>query len=114
LVNVEKWYSTRMAEFLTTLKTTTDVFGNPILDNTLVPYVTEISQATHEHNPMPLVIFGGKNLGVKGGQFLSFPGRPYADFLLTLAQALGVTVADLQGQPLLTSPHTTVLAGILG
>jgi hypothetical protein len=114
LVNVEKWYNTRMAEFLNTLKSTMDVFGNPLLDNTLIPYVTEVSQATHEHDPMPLIIFGGKNLGVKGGQFLTFKGRGYADYLITLAQALGVTLADLAGQPLLNSPHTTALAGVLG
>lgn len=114
LVNVEKWYNTRMSEFLNTLKSTVDVFNNPILDNTLVPYVTEVSQATHEHDPMPLVIFGGKNLGLKGGQFLAFKGRPYADFLLTLAQAFGVAVADLQGQPLLNAPRMGVLQGVLG
>jgi hypothetical protein len=114
LVNVEKWYNTRMSEFLNTLKSTVDVFGNPLLDNTLIPYVTEVSRATHQHNPMPLIIFGGKSLGLKGGQFLTFAGRPYADFLLTLAQAFGVTVADLAGQPLLISPHNGVLAGVLG
>jgi len=113
LVNVENWYNTRMSEFLNTLKTTVDVFGNPLLDNTVIPYVTEVSRATHEWNPMPLVIFGGKNLGFKGGQFLTFSGRPYADFLLTLAQAFGVTVANLTGQPLLTAPRTGVLAGVL-
>jgi hypothetical protein len=103
-----------MAEFLNTLKTTVDVFNNPLLDNTLIPYVTEVSQATHEHYPMPLAIFGGKNLGVKGGQFLTFSKRSYVDYLLTLAQAMGVTVADLAGQPILNSPHSTVLAGVLG
>jgi len=114
LVNVEKWYNTRMSEFLNTLKSTVDVFGNPLLDNTLIPYVTEVARATHEWNPMPLIIFGGKNLGLKGGQFLTFTGRPYADFLLTLAQAFGVTAANLAGQPLLTAPNTGVLAGVLG
>ncbi len=113
LVNVEKWYSARMAEFLTTLKSTVDVYGNALLDNTVVPYLSEISQATHEHNPMPLVIFGGGNQGLSGGQFLTFTGRPYADFLLTLAQAFGVSITDLQGQPLLDAPHTAVLRGVL-
>jgi hypothetical protein len=114
LVNVEKWYNTRMSEFLNTLKSTVDVFGNPLLDNTVIPYVTEVARATHEHDIMPLVLFGGKNLGVKGGQFLQFPNRPYADFLLTIAQAFGVTIANLAGQPLLNSPHTAVLPGVLG
>ncbi len=51
---------------------------------------------------------------MKGGQFLQFPNRAYADFLLTVAQAFGVTIADLAGQPLLNSPHTAVLPGVLG
>jgi hypothetical protein len=114
LVNVEKWYATRMSEFLNTLKATTDVYGNPLLDNTLIPYLSEISRATHEHNPMPVVLFGGAKLGLKGGQFLSFTGRPYVDLLITIAQAFGVTLADLAGQPMLNSPHTVALPGVLG
>jgi Protein of unknown function (DUF1552) len=112
LVNVEIWYNTRMADFLTTLKSTKDVFGNPLLDNTVVPYLTEVSIASHAHNPMPLAIFGGKNLGFKGGQFAAFKGRSYVDFLLTIIAGFGVTTADLAGQPILDSPHTVPLEGI--
>jgi hypothetical protein len=114
LVNVDAWYSARMAEFLTTLKNTQDTFGNPLLDNMVVPYISEVSKAYHAHNQMPLSLFGGKNLGIKGGQFVSFPTTTsYVDYLLTVMAAFGVRIADLQGQPILDSPHGNVLPGVL-
>jgi hypothetical protein len=45
---------------------------------------------------MPLSLFGGKNLGTKGGQFLVFPtSTSYVDYLLTVMAAFGVKIADL-------------------
>ena len=63
---------------------------------------------------MPLTVFGGKNLGWRGGQLAAFNGRSYVDFLLTIMASFGVTNADLAGQPILDSPHTVPLAGIRG
>jgi hypothetical protein len=71
---------------------------------------------------MPLAIFGGKNLGFKGGQYLKFNGRPYNDLWLTIFAAFGITAAELQGltvnnvkgAPMLRSPNQGVLAGVRG
>jgi hypothetical protein len=124
LVNVEIWYNTQLAEFLNTLKVKDiqDPAGGTLLDNTVVPHVTEVCQTTHERNPMPLLIFGGKNLGFKGGQFLKFPGRPYNDYWLTLFAGFGITNAELEnlmvnnvkGAPMLRSPIQGVLPGVRG
>jgi hypothetical protein len=122
LVNAEIWYNQRLAAFLNTLKVKdlADPAGGTLLDNMVVPYVTEVSETVHNHNPMPLVIFGGKNLGIKGGQYLSFKGRPYNDYWLTIFAAFGITSAELQGltvngvkgAPMLRSPNQGVLAGV--
>jgi hypothetical protein len=116
LVEIEVWYNQLTAAFLSSLKTgamATDVFGNTLLDHTLVPYVTEVARATHEWDPVPAVLFGGRSLGVAGGQFLRFDGRPHNDMWLTIAQALGVGVDALAGEKILTGPYDGVLDGVL-
>lgn len=98
LLNVEKWYNKYTAEFIAKLKTTTDVYGNPLLDNTIVPYLTEVARATHDRSPIPFVMFGGKNLGFKHGKFLRFKDRPHNDMWLSIGQALGLPLDQIKGQ----------------
>ncbi len=125
LVNIEIWYNTRTAAFLNKLKATKDPFdpaGGSLLDNMIVPYLTEVAETTHTHNPMSITMFGGKNLGFHGGQFLSFNNRPYNDLWLTILQGFGVTLADLKaiqvngatGATLLKAPYTKALEGVQG
>ena len=125
LVNVETWYMTRLAEFLVKLKTTKDIMdpaGGMLLDNMVVPHVTEVADTTHVHNPMPLTIFGGKNLGFHGGQYLNFPRRAYNDYWLTILAAFNIALTDLQnvmvngakGATMLQAPYTVPLAGVRG
>lgn len=110
LCQVEMWYNRIVSEFLQELKTATDVYGHPLLDQTIVPYVTEVARATHEHSPVPTVVFGGKNLGFKVGQFVQFSQmRPHNDMWLTVAAALGVTMDQLEGEAILRGNHEGVL-----
>ncbi len=66
------------------------VFEDRVLDHTVVPYLTEVGDPSHSRGPKASLIFGGKALGMKGGQFLNFDGnvRPQVDVWLTVAQAL--------------------------
>ncbi len=99
LLNVEKWYSQHTAEFVAKLKTTLDVYGNPLLDNTIVPYITEVSRSDHNYDNLPVMLLGGKNLGLKHGKFLRLAkGRPHNDLWLSIAQAFGVPLDQLKGQ----------------
>lgn len=109
LCQVEMWYNQRVATFLQGLKTATDVYNHPILDRTVVPYVTEVARATHEHSPVPTVVFGGKNLGFQGGRFESLGSRPHNDMWLTVAAALGVSMDQLQGEGVRKGNHTGII-----
>lgn len=113
LCQVEMWYNQRVATFLQGLKTAVDVYNHPLLDQTVVPYVTEVARATHEHSPVPTVVFGGKNLGFQGGRFESLGSgggtRPHNDMWLTVAAALGVSLDQLQGEAILKGAHTGVI-----
>jgi hypothetical protein len=103
----------------------TDIDGNSLLDNTIVVYVTEVSRRwDHDQRNMPLLVFGGKNTGLKGGTFLKISdgplssqtggaatgNRPFNDFWLALAPAFGVDLSALGATKQFTGP----LPGLLG
>jgi hypothetical protein len=86
LAAVQTWYNQKMADILLDWKATTDVYGGNLLANTIIPYVTEVGEATHSWGPMPGYIFGGSALGMKGGQYLN-GNWPMNSFWLSIAQA---------------------------
>lgn len=89
LVNIQTWYNTQMANVINGFKNATDVYGGNLLDYTVMPYVTEVAETTHSREPLPAMIFGGRALGLQGGQFQNFAqGRSQNDMWMTCAQAL--------------------------
>ena len=89
LANVHTWFNARTAEALAALKTTRDIFGEPLLDHTIVPFVTDTADASHARSRLPALLFGGRALGMQGGQFIDYSAgpRPFGDVWLTVAQA---------------------------
>lgn len=129
-VNIEIWYNQRHAEFMNRLKAAKDLVdpnGGSLLDNTIVPYFTEVAEPTHTHGgnqafSMPISIFGGKNLGMKAlGQYVKLSNRPWPDIWLTIAQALGVTIDMLKaltvngkmGAPILNEQNQGVITNLI-
>jgi hypothetical protein len=88
LTRVHTWYNDRMAEMFAEFKTTEDAFGGNLLDQTVIPCVTEVAETTHSRSPTPALIVGGKALGMKGGQFHNFENavRHHNDLWATVAQ----------------------------
>jgi hypothetical protein len=65
--------------------------GGSLLDNTLVPYVTEVARADHTFDDAPFVVFGGPGVRLQGGRLKRYsPRRPVNDLWLACAQALDV------------------------
>jgi hypothetical protein len=86
----DQYYATRVAEFIQLLKNTPDGAGT-LLDNTIVVYLNEVNVgAVHSIENIPLLMFGGKNLGLQRGQFLHFGGRYMNDVWAAVATAMGV------------------------
>jgi hypothetical protein len=121
LNQINQFYSTVTSQMLQEFATTPDIDGNMLLDNTVVVYVTEVARAwDHNQQNMPLIVFGGKNTGVKGGTFLKvsdghLPGqasgntnRPYNDMWLALAAKFGVNWPSLGA----STQYTGALSGI--
>ena len=72
------------------LKNTKDLNGNSLLDHTVVPYMTEVSNFAHgPRTQLPAFVVGGKALGMQHGQFFDFEGnnRHQNDLWLSIAQA---------------------------
>jgi len=88
LYNVETWYFARHAEILKQWKDTVDGFGNPLLDTTIIPFVTETSDYEDHRTNMPEMIFGGRKLGMQLGQYKRGTFT-INSFWGTIAQALG-------------------------
>lgn len=87
----DQYLAERLSEFLTKMAETPDPLAEgSMLDNTIVLYGCGTSK-THVGRNYPLVLAGGKNLGLKHGAFHQFgEERPFNDLLLTLLQQTGV------------------------
>jgi hypothetical protein len=123
LNQINVFYSTLTSQILQEFASTPDVDGNMLLDNTIVVYITEVARAwDHNQQNMPLLVFGGKNTGVKGGTFLKVTGgslaaqgggsgnRPFNDFWLALAPKFGVNWSSLGAKSQYTGPLTGIFA----
>jgi hypothetical protein len=123
---IDKYYCDRTAELLAEMSTTPDIGGGTLLDNTMVVFWSEASNGNaHGAVDMPVLLFGGKFLKMKGGSCLTLgsgsvaanatvnkPPAPYmSDFWVTLAQAWGYTSMTSYGD---ASWNTGPINGIFG
>jgi hypothetical protein len=77
LAEIHRFYAQQTAEALLEFKAQTDVDGGSMLDNTVVVYLSEVARAhDHDFRNVPLLVFGGPNVGIEGGRFLSVSGGP--------------------------------------
>lgn len=103
LNQINTFYSNATAMALQEFVNQPDVDGGKLIDNTIIVYLTEVARAyDHNQQNMPLIVFGGKNTGVKGGTFLKVTGgslpqqtggsgnRPFNDLWLALMPKFGV------------------------
>lgn len=99
---VEAWYSTQLAFLLAELDAIPDIDGGRLLDNTLVVHVKELGRR-HGTDPMTYVLAGGPDV-LTGDRYLTLPGRPHNDLLLTLCHKMGVMDATFGDATVTTEP----------
>jgi hypothetical protein len=128
LAAIDAFYAAETSQAIQEFAAVSDLDGNKLLDNTVIPYVSEVAR-TWDHNQMnvPLAIFGGKNTRVKGGTFLkvtdgSLPmqtgmttsggtgNRPFNDVWLALAPVFGVDLPTLGAGTQYTGPLPGLIA----
>jgi Protein of unknown function (DUF1552) len=127
---IDKYYCDRTAELLAELAATPDIGGGSLLDNTLVVFWSEVSDGNaHGAIDMPLVLFGGKFLKLKGGSYLQLgnastnaqfmPNGKYAKGPAPYVSDLWVTTAQAWGDAAMTSYgdamwNTGLISGVYG
>jgi hypothetical protein len=124
---IDKYVCDRTAELLAEMSATPDIGGGSLLDNTLVVFWNECSNGNvHGAVDMPILLFGGKFLNLKGGSYLQFggghpgqvPNGSYSKPAPPYVSDLWVTTAQAWGLPMMTygdpSWNTGKLSGIYG
>lgn len=111
LTLVDRWYSERLASYIQDLAMTDDIGGGKLLDNTIIPYITEVGTAGHNWDNMPWVLFGGSKTGIVGNQVWTNNGGGFRctnDLLMAIGQRYGLTDFTLGDSDL----HTVPIAGL--
>jgi hypothetical protein len=86
-IETRKMTSKRVANLIKTLKETTDIYGQPLLDSTLVVYACEIGHASnHTNKNAPFILAGA---GLEGGRYLQYNGLLWNKVLVSIANILG-------------------------
>jgi hypothetical protein len=101
LVAIERWYADRTVEALQEFDRITTPDGSTLLDNTVVPYLTEVGRGyDHDQSNAPFAVIGGSKLGIPGNRFYraAGPNRPTNDLWLALAPAFDVELPTLGAQ----------------
>jgi len=102
----DRFLTQNLAYFLERLRSTPEGDGN-LLDRTLVFYGSSNSN-THQNTNFPLVLAGGRQLGLKHNRYLRFDdSTPLANLFVTMLRALDVPVDRFADS---TGPLTEVLA----
>jgi hypothetical protein len=123
LANVTRWYSEITAAFLLKLKQTAEVDGTTMLDNMVIPYITEARWDHVNDNAFPLTMFGGIPAGLQvsdpanppaagmgKGRMKSYSRRPINDMWLACAKMLEVPVTTLGDEDMYTDPLDITVA----
>lgn len=111
LTRIEVWYAERISKLITDLATVTDTSNTPLLDNMLVPYVSEVGTRLHNWDNMPFLLFGGKNTKLRGNQIWTNGGkglRSTNDLWMACAQYYGLPSFTLGDN----DQHTTAITGL--
>ena len=85
----DNWLCQQLAYFLGQLKTVSDEHG-PLLDHTQVLYGSACS-TTHNAVNLPLVLAGGKKLGLQHGSYSTFTEKtPMSNLFVSMLNAAGI------------------------
>ncbi|MGH1341670.1 MAG: DUF1552 domain-containing protein [Nannocystales bacterium] len=90
MISVFQWYASAVAEFVSKLAAVDEGDGT-LLDNTVVLWGSEFGDgAAHDSNDLPLVMFGGGNMGLEGGRHLAFGNQQtFGDLCASLLEMFG-------------------------
>jgi hypothetical protein len=93
-VKVNTWVVSQLAYLLDQLKATPDGSGT-LLDNTIVYFASEMGEGnSHSGRDLPIVVAGRGGGRITPGRLLDRPGQGNGNVLISLMQAMGVSVSS--------------------
>jgi hypothetical protein len=94
LARIDRFYIEQFAWFLDRLRSTPDVDGRSLLDNSMIVYTGGLSDGNrHRHDDLPLLLAGRAGGRLAAGQLLDLPEpRPMSDLFVTLLDVVGAPV----------------------
>jgi len=99
MTKVNTWYSEQFAYLLAEMKKIPDGADTTLLDNILLFWPNELSQAeVHDRRNLPYVIAGKAKGALTTGRFLTFDGNPHNQLLASFVNLFGGDVAGF-GEP---------------
>ncbi|AWB66667.1 hypothetical protein C2869_09585 [Saccharobesus litoralis] len=85
----DQWLASQFAYFIDRMKNTEDEFGS-LLDNTQILYGSCCS-TTHNARNYPLILAGGKNMGLQHGSYVKFTDKtPLSNLFVNMLQSADV------------------------
>lgn len=109
LIKMNTWYAEQLAYLLDRLKAVPEGDGT-LLDNTLVVWGNELGKGnSHTRDDMPFLLAGKAGGALRSGQLLAYGQRPHNDLLLTIARAMGLSLAGFGDARFNTGPLAELL-----
>ncbi|MEM6989929.1 MAG: DUF1552 domain-containing protein [Myxococcota bacterium] len=105
-VELEQWYARQFTYLLDAMEAV-DEGGESLLDHSLVVWCKELGQ-NHAKNRHLYMLAGGACGGLQTDRFVSFPGMPHNNLLVSLCQLMGLDDVTSFGEPSLGSEPLTL------
>lgn len=92
VAKIDRFYISRLARFLEKLRTTTDIDGKSLLDNSMIVYGSGIADANaHSHDNLPMILAGHGGGTLQPGRYVDAGGVPMSNYFLSLADRMGAS-----------------------
>jgi len=98
LLKIDRWYVDQFAGLIEALKARDEIGGGSLFANTLLVLANPLSDGNrHQKTNLPIVMAGG-GWHFKTGRQLDFGGTPHGRWLVSIAQAMGLSI-ERYGDP---------------
>ncbi|MEO7098872.1 MAG: DUF1552 domain-containing protein [Luteolibacter sp.] len=98
VAQIDRFYVSQLAEFLTLLESKKDADGNSVLHNSTIVYGCGNSDGNrHTHSDLPIVVAGNGGGNLNPGQYLQTSPTPMCNLYLSMLDQMGVPPLDRFG-----------------
>ena len=90
VADIDAWYVTQFARFLTKLHTTQDADGKSLLHNSMIVYGSGNADGNrHTHDNLPILLAGAGGGQLTPGRFFKHGSKPATNLFLSIADRMG-------------------------